>query len=372
MRLALMILVLVLFSCGSSLSAATDFWSNTPQLSNKGNAQQGGGYTGAPLLRFHRYLDRTEAAFLLLVPEGWTTEGGIFRVDPMAAGGAGQSIEAKIDFTLRRDPLGQVMIRFIPHTNYIVPGAYGYGTVINGMPVLPMPTPANFLTSNFGRLRPTATNVRVLETHSRPDIVQAVLQGPKARSLQANGAQYYADAGMVTVSYQENGTAFKEMLFTAIEGFSIMDVAMWSNCLTIVARAPAAEAEIWIPAVKVVLNSFALNPRWAEAEARGQRYRSGVAADTMAAIAEIDRAIAANRTQTQQSIQHENYLNLTNQEEYLNPFTGTTELGSNEWKYRWENNAGEIIYTDNGTWDPNIDPQANLQGFQRSAIRPRR
>lgn len=353
MRPALLLAVLVSFFCSVIPASAAD---TRP----------------APLMRFHRYLDRTEAAFLLLVPDGWSTEGGIFRVNPMAAGGAGQSIEAKIDFALKRDPQGQVMIRFIPHTNYIVPGGYGHGTVMNGMPVLPMPTPTDFLTGNFRSLRPMATNVRVLQTQSRPDIVQAVLQGPKARSLQAGGAQYYVDAGMVTVGYEENGTSFKELLFTAIEGYSIMGVAMWSNTLTIVARAPFAEAETWIPVVKAVLNSFALNPRWAEAEARGQQYRTGVVRDTLAAIAEIDREIAANRTRTQQSIQNENYLNLTNQEEYLNPFTGGTELGSNEWKHRWENTAGEVIYTDDATWDPNIDPRANLQGFRRSAIRPRR
>lgn len=290
----------------------------------------------------------------------------------MAIDGAGQSIEAKIDFTLKRDPAGKVMIRFIPHTNYVMPGPYVITPVMNGMPVVPMPTPAAFLTGNFSSLRPAARNVQVLGTQARPDIIQAVLQGPKARTLQAAGAQYQVDAAMVTVGYEEGGIRFKELLFTAIEGFSMMNTGMWTNAMTIVARAPADEAEAWIPTVKVVLNSFQLNPRWVEAETRGQRYRADVSADTLRTIAQLDREIADNRARTQQSIHNDNYLTLTNQEEYVNPFTNRTELGSNEWKHRWENSAGEVIYTDDAHWDPNLDPQAHLQGYQRSMVRPRR
>jgi hypothetical protein len=44
---------------------------------------------------FQRHIDRSEGAFLVLVPKGWTTAGGMVRVNPITAvGGAGQAIEA--------------------------------------------------------------------------------------------------------------------------------------------------------------------------------------------------------------------------------------------------------------------------------------
>jgi hypothetical protein len=40
---------------------------------------------------FQRYLDRTEGAVMVLVPQGWLAEGGIDRVNPLASG-PGQAI----------------------------------------------------------------------------------------------------------------------------------------------------------------------------------------------------------------------------------------------------------------------------------------
>lgn len=321
---------------------------------------------------FTRYLDRTEGAFLVLVPSGWQTQGGIVRVNPMVAGGAGQSIEAKIDFLIARDREGRVGLRFLPHVNSIVPSPYTLGMpVMNGMPVAPMPTAEAFLTSNFQRLRPQARDVKVVETMRRPDLEAAARAGPKAQSLMRVGAQYGVSAAIVTVTYEENGTRFKEALFTAIEGFSVMGTAMWSNALTIVARAPEAEYAAYSPLSKVILNSFTLNPRWVAAEAQGQQARAKVVTDTQKAIAQIDREITENRQRTQERIADQQYLTLTGQERYVNPHTGAEELGSNEWKHRWENAWGEVIYTDNADWNPNLDPALNVQGYERSAVKRR-
>lgn len=320
---------------------------------------------------FHRYLDRTEGAFLVLVPAGWQTVGGMIRVDPNAAGGPGQSLEAKIDFTLRREPEGLVMIRFLPQVNYLVPSPQTFLPQVNGMPVAPCPSPESYIRQGFPVLRPQAKGVRVLSVERRPDLVAAAMRGPKAQSLRSSGARYEVDASCLTVAYTEDGVRFREALFVAIESFETMGVAMWSNALTIVARAPEKEFDRWSPVAKVVLGSFQLNPRWVEGEMRGQRQRGRIAEDTMRAIAAIDREIAENRARTRETIQEEAYLTLTAQEEYVNPFTGRPELGSNEWKYRWENSFGELFYTDQPEWNPNHDPALNVSGFQRSQVKPR-
>jgi len=74
---------------------------------------------------FTRYIDRTEGAFLLLVPQGWSTRGGMVRVNPLTAvGGAGNATDAKIDFAVLREPEGRVAIRWLPKINYAQPSPY--------------------------------------------------------------------------------------------------------------------------------------------------------------------------------------------------------------------------------------------------------
>jgi hypothetical protein len=70
-------------------------------------------------------------------------------------------------------------------------------------------------------------------------------------------------------------------------------------------------------------------------------------------------------------IANDGYLNLTGQEEYVNPYTGEVELGSNEWDHRWQNDSGDVIYTDDPNYDPNRDPSLHVQGYRTSKVRPR-
>ena len=316
---------------------------------------------------FQRYLDRTEGAFVVLVPRGWLTEGGMVRVNPTAAGGPGQSIEAKIDFAVKREREGRVAIRWLPHVNHIqpVPGVAVQGT--GGLPVAPMPTPRAFaLRQLLPRLRPGARDVKTEKVEPRPDVVEAVRAGPKAQGLLASGAQYAVQAEAVTVTYEERGTRYREQLFVAIEGFAYMGTSLWSNAFTIVARAPEAEYEGHGRVASVIVSSFALNPRWVVGEVGGQQQRGRVVEQTQAAIAKIDEEIAASRSRTRSTIQDQEYLTLTGQERWVNPHTGRPELGSNAWKHRWEDAWGQLIYTDDDRWDPNIDPNLQVSGFKRS------
>ena len=65
------------------------------------------------------------------------------------------------------------------------------------------------------------------------------------------------------------------------------------------------------------------------------------------------------------------YLTLTDQEEYVNPYTNEIEIGTNQWQYRWVSESGDVIYTDSEEYDPNIDINLNRSDFKRSRIRER-
>ena len=65
------------------------------------------------------------------------------------------------------------------------------------------------------------------------------------------------------------------------------------------------------------------------------------------------------------------YLTLTEQEEYMNPYTNKVEIGTDQWRYRWVNEGGDVIYTDSEEYDPNIDVHLNRTDYKKSKVRKR-
>ena len=60
-----------------------------------------------------------EKAFTIPKPQGWQVEGGITRWDPLTSGGAANAIEAKIDFTLKKNAEGTVKIHWLPDIYFV-------------------------------------------------------------------------------------------------------------------------------------------------------------------------------------------------------------------------------------------------------------
>jgi hypothetical protein len=60
-----------------------------------------------------QYTEAKEKAFSLLIPKGWKTEGGIFFVDPNTAGGSANSTAPKVNFSVKKDDAGTVMLQLL-------------------------------------------------------------------------------------------------------------------------------------------------------------------------------------------------------------------------------------------------------------------
>jgi hypothetical protein len=45
------------------------------------------------------------------------------------------------------------------------------------------------------------------------------------------------------------------------------------------------------------------------------------------------------------------------------------ERGSNQWDHRWVDDLGNVIYTDIEDYNPNYDPELQMDGFRRSKIK---
>ena len=121
----------------------------------------------------------------------------------------------------------------------------------------------------------------------------------------------------------------------------------------------------------VVRQSLKFNPEWLAAYIKAVGERGAQAAEVMRYLARIDQEIFDRRSKTRSASQHENYLLLSRQEEYVNPFTRETERDTSDYKQRWTNAAGDRLYSNADGVDPNKDPNLNQQEWKQTLPRPR-
>lgn len=331
---------------------------------------------------FRRQWEPRQKAFSVLVPEGWRVEGGMFAVDPGQAGGTLNSIDTKCDFAVKRDAEGTVMARWAPTYNYAdfsqspefanAAALFPPGAVYNGARVCPMSDPEAFLRDFFGRSRPQASEVRVVEKLPLPELAEvcaAMAKDVNAQMAALGKRPMSFSAGALVLEYAEGGVRYREAAATAICDFRNA-AAIWSNPFTFLMRAPAAEADSWKPVLDVVRQSIKINPDWLAAYQRASGARGEAAAEIFRTLARIDQEIFERRSKNRSEIQKENYLLLTGQEEYVNPFTKEVERDTSDFKHRWTTASGDRLYSD-ADLDPNRDPDLGRVEWKRTPPRPR-
>jgi hypothetical protein len=326
-------------------------------------------------LVFKRVYEPREHAFSLLIPAGWLTEGGIFRVNPTAQGGPAQSIAAKLDFAVKSDAQGTVMIRWLPdvlffdNRNMPAAGAFPVGSNYNGMTVYPLVPAGVFLQQvAFPYAHPQAMNTQLVSSRRADRLAQGYQQRINAMMP---GLGFSYDAAVITVHYQENGQSYEEKLTGVIENMGRLGTGMWGNKGTFLLRAPAGEWKKWEPVFSIIISSVKLDPRWVAGEIQAQIERGQIALHTQQEVQRLEREMLQHQQHTNAEIHNDMFLTLTDQEEYVNPFTHETETGSNQWLYRWENQNGDVIYTDQADYNPNHDINLHASGFKKTPVRKR-
>lgn len=324
---------------------------------------------------FHRNNEPNENAFTFLLPKGWSISGGITRVDPNAAGGSGNAIEAKLYMKVSA-PDNKAEIGWLPDTRFFdmrrYPGnlaapMFPDGSNYNGMTVMGILSPADFIRSvAIPFTHPHARNVQFTQVQQLPALAQ---EFSNASAIMLQGYQFNYLAAIVSLEYTENNIQFLEKMVCIIEDYGQLGAGIWGNKETWYVRAEKSVFEANVPLFATIGNSVKLNPEWLSREIRSQQTNSNIAVQTQRDINRIDSEIAEHRSRTNSEINEQMYLNLTGQEDYSNPFTGETERGTNEWSYRWENEQGDVIYSDNLNYHPNEDLDITVKGYKRSGIK---
>ncbi|HOW68173.1 MAG TPA: hypothetical protein P5186_28575 [Candidatus Paceibacterota bacterium] len=328
-------------------------------------------------LVLQRIWEPNERAFTTLVPKGWKVAGGIFNVNPLQMNGPGNSISPKCDFAVKNNDRGSVMLRWMPGWNHadltFSPTGFGLfqpGQYYQGMLVQVMPSPKAFLIDLLRKERPRTSDLRIVAEDPMPEVTRAFEQQAASLNLQLRQAglgPLRFDSLALAVEYTEGDVCYREVLSTTIAD-NRASAFQWSNENTVMFRAPAAEFDAWKPVLDMIQSSREANPQWLAAVVKAIGERAKAALETQQYINKVSAQIVENRRRTHAEIQHENWLFLTGQEEYKNPFTGAIERGTSEYRYRWQNNQGEMIYTDENAFDPNRIEEFNTKEWKRSEI----
>ena len=120
----------------------------------------------------------------------------------------------------------------------------------------------------------------------------------------------------------------------------------------------------------VVRFSIRFNPDWILKESQGQQERAKIVMKVFDEIRRIDREIVQKTTINREEIMNDNFLVLTEQEEYVNPYTGETEVDTDSYKYRWVTSGGDVYYTNREEEDPNTFLQRT--DYKRTPVRKRK
>ncbi len=318
-------------------------------------------------------LERTdepvEKAFTILKPKGWIAEGGIVRWDPVTSGGAANAIEAKIDFTLKSDHKGSVMIHWFPDIYYVdlsgsyVAGMFPEGSTYNGMPVLRKLTAPWYITQYLAPTLHQGADLEIVNSRELPEIVKLCQQLDPVKEM---GCQY--SAAVIDYRFTENGIRYLERVFAIVQDMGPYTAGMWKNRNTVIVRAPESRFSEWEPVFREIAESVQLSPVWIEGELKGQMQRGNTMIRTMEDVHRIGEEMQKGHARTNAQINHQAYLYLTDQEDYLNPHSGEVERGTNQWDHRWVDDLGNVIYTDNEEYNPNLDLELQMDGFRRSRV----
>jgi hypothetical protein len=317
---------------------------------------------------FTRMNEPNEKAFSLLVPKGWIIDGGAIRIlDPNRAG-ANNMVECKFDMSVKNDPNGSVMIRWLPEMLCIdQKNAWGNpeGAIFNNTLVRKKRDPVAFMIQvAIPYAHPHASKISVNRTKLLPELASLYSASADPSMKMITNMLYYA--ALIEFSYEEEKKLYTERMVTVIEDYGINGGGLWKNRQSMLIRTLEGEMEKWEPVFRVIQNSGIWNLSWISGEVNGQRQRSGLIAATQKELQEMDNAINESRRKTSSEINKDMYLTLTGQNEYSNPFTGKIETDTDKWKNRWVNSSGDIIYSDNQAYNPNNDPSLNVSGFKKS------
>jgi hypothetical protein len=307
----------------------------------------------------------------MLLPKGWTGEGGIdWSADP--------ALPARSDFRFR-DPAGSAELRVFPTQAYFhtdnrlflatnPPGTLRFGTLV----AEPVSLADAFRTVLLPKFRPGVTDLRIVGESSVPELAQL------ARGVATPGVSSSAEGGKIRIEYEEAGRQMEEEMYAAVSQFVIplpggalgpgYFINYWYIDYVFSFRAEKGELDSHAGIFETMIHSFEVNPKFFAKVANVREALAQEAIRGIHAVGRIGEKIASagsdlradqmSAWEQRQQAQDEIARNFTDYvrsvERFDDPFSGQEVELPAGYGHAWANNLGEYIVTESPSFNPNV------------------
>ena len=337
-----------------------------PEWVHPAGSVAGGASLPAGAVRFQRFSIVDELAhgeaYRMLVPAGWKSEGKILWDIERKASPASLSVRS-------RNPDAPEAFEFFP------PPMFTWSPMLEQMGMRgrylgceiarPVDGPIAALRQVvLPRFRPALRDSQVVASEELPKLAQAA-----APLYSQPGVQGVVRAGRLRIQYMEGGVAVQEELGCIFVSFEGPTGAIWGLDQITSFKAKKDELDARMPMFRNMLFSLEPNESWyadlqnatrilvegAYQEQAQVMKRVQIETQKNEAIRGTIRAEFESRQATMSRI-HDNYDTkaVRGVQRHVNPFDGRTEEVPNEYAHAWVNAAGEHIFTNSASYDPNV------------------
>ncbi len=337
----------------------------------------------------------------VLIPEGWTTEGGLQRLSNQL-----YSMAVIADFKVIAADGRQV--RFYPSLifefNYDQPGQLMQPT-LEGNIYLPLPDSPSRWVMNMAQINPdpSISNLRLIAEQNLPDLTAQLRQSRIATFQQLKqmnqsqawlGLRSAADiqATKVVIEYEQAGRKLEETMLIQWEYNILLRnetpvSGIWSINLMRSMRGPVGSDYLNDPVLAAILNSVRTNPQWqsemnryfakiAQIRHKGHMDRQRIAAQGARKLAQINSEISdiISNGYSQQSASSERmaeqFTDMIREETVYTVAGGETVKLPSFYDHVYTDGNGRYLLYNDALYNPNIDPAINQHNWQRIEANP--
>jgi len=340
---ALIAAMIVLFFMSSSIAGCSEDPIDQPAGRSPGDASPAAPRfdAGAEGIELCLYKERHQGAFTMLIPKGWSDEGG------MVPSGVGWNlvdlVENNIMFRVT-SPDKKSFFGWYPRFYFQDPAviarnsmgvlAPSRGEVLNGCWLYPyMPLERYVKTIVFGQFAAAEfKNPRILGRAQPAPELKPFLPRVATRS----------ECGYVNFECTVNRTPCYGRVYAILYD---LGGALWSTVGTFGLVAPKERWSDDERLMEMCIRTFRLDPSWARRASAAASKRAGEYNDVLRDMHRIDAEIQQNRAQTNSDVNTEFYKVLTNQIETFDPSTGE-EKWLPLYNHAWTDGKGNYFLSD--------------------------
>jgi len=310
-------------------------------------------------LRWVRWRDPRENAFSIEVPEGWKTQGGLFRFASVDTRGAWETVSP--DGAIRvaggdpelptfTEPNQMLMMAGFREGSWYSPG-YGVRMMVRRY------LPGALFSREYAAARgaPGCTDVRIAETRERPDAV-AALNAIYAQQMGGLGVSIALAAGESAFTCRGPAGPMNGYYFAGTQRVQSagMPGGIWNAEYLCGFLASPDKTALAQAVMHHILGSIQINPQWAAMQQNITASTSRIVSRTSAEISNITASTYWNRQRVMDEIDRRRSNAILGVVDVVDPVTGRELKVENGSNYYWIDQRGTIAGTDTDT-RPNLD-----------------